>query len=68
MVTSAWARSSRIVSASWSTVWISAMTFIGMDTSKRSSSSMTMSMIASESMVRSLAMTVSPVIGFSPVW
>ena len=27
-----------------------------------------MSMIASESMVRSLAITVSPVIGFSPVW
>ena len=34
--------------------------FIGIDTSKRSSSSMTMSMIASELMVRSLAITVSP--------
>ena len=49
-----------MVSASSSTVWISATMFSGMEISNRSSSSMIMSMTASESMVRSLAMTVSP--------
>ena len=57
------ALNARIVSASWFTVRTSATRFIGIVTSKRSSSSITMSMMVSESTVVASLITVSPLIG-----
>src|SRR5215475_4271731 len=56
------------VSASWSTVRISVTRFIGMEMSKRSSSSTIMSMTVSESTAVPSQITVSPVIGLSATW